>query len=191
MVLFDWEKWNVDFVLGWILNEDIWIELKGGKSDGEVVYVGCSMDGFKFVCESLGLYVEKKNISEVIKKVEVQVDYSYNDYVMDNFSLRMLLIMIMMMYGMQMIVLNKMEMEVMCCILNVCVVMIFEWDKVSLMIGIDLQSNKYGGNMIMYVMLSMNFFFKINMEFEFYGVFGELSYVFNDQYKLVIGVCVD
>jgi iron complex outermembrane receptor protein len=84
----DWEKWNADLALGWTPNEDTWVELKGGKSDGEAVYAGRSMDGSKFARESLGLHVEKKNIGDVIKKVEAQVDYSYNDHVMDNFSLR-------------------------------------------------------------------------------------------------------
>lgn len=187
----DWEKWNADLALGWTPNEDIWIELKGGKSDGEAVYAGRSMDGSKFARESLGLHVEKKNISEVIKKVEAQVDYSYNDHVMDNFRLRTPPTMTMTMHGMQMTVPNKMEMEVTRRTLNARAAMTSEWDKVSLMTGIDSQRNKHGGNMIMYAMPSMNSPFKTNMEFESYGAFGELSYVFNDQHKLVTGARVD
>jgi iron complex outermembrane receptor protein len=45
------------------------------------------MDGSQFARESF-LHVEKKNITDVIKKVEAQINYSYNDHVMDNFSLR-------------------------------------------------------------------------------------------------------
>ncbi|HRA29886.1 MAG TPA: TonB-dependent copper receptor [Acinetobacter johnsonii] len=187
----DWEKWNADLALGWTPNEDTWVELKGGKSDGEAVYAGRPMDGSKFARESLGLHVEKKNISEVIKKVEAQVDYSYNDHVMDNFRLRTPPTMIMTMHGMQMTVPNKMEMEVTRRTLNARAAMTSEWDKVSLMTGIDSQRNKHGGNMIMYAMPSMNSPFKTNMEFESYGAFGELSYVFNDQHKLVTGARVD
>lgn len=185
----DWEKWNTDLALGWTPNEDTWVELKGGKSDGEAVYAGRSMDGSKFARESLGLHVEKKNIGEVIKKVEVQVDYSYNDHVMDNFRLRTPPTTTM--HGMQMTVPNKMEMEVTRRTLNARAAMTSEWDKVSLMTGIDSQRNKHGGNMIMYAMPSMNSPFKTNMEFESYGAFGELSYVFNDQHKLVTGARVD
>ena len=185
----DWEKWNADLALGWTPNEDTWVELKGGKSDGEAVYAGRSMDGSKFARESLGLHVEKKNISEVIKKVEAQVDYSYNDHVMDNFRLRTPPTTTM--HGMQMTVPNKMEMEVTRRTLNARAAMTSEWDKVSLMTGIDSQRNKHGGNMIMYAMPSMNSPFKTNMEFESYGAFGELSYVFNDQHKLVTGARVD
>ena len=185
----DWEKWNADLALGWTPNEDTWVELKGGKSDGEAVYAGRSMDGSKFARESLGLHVEKKNIGEVIKKVEAQVDYSYNDHVMDNFRLRTPPTTTM--HGMQMTVPNKMEMEVTRRTLNARAAMTSEWDKVSLMTGIDSQRNKHGGNMIMYAMPSMNSPFKTNMEFESYGAFGELSYVFNDQHKLVTGARVD
>ncbi|MHC5168978.1 TonB-dependent copper receptor [Acinetobacter johnsonii] len=187
----DWEKWNADLALGWTPNEDTWIELKGGKSDGEAVYAGRSMDGSKFARESLGLHVEKKNISEVIKKVEAQVDYSYNDHVMDNFRLRTPPTTTMTMHGMQMTVPNKMEMEVTRRTLNARAAMTSEWDKVSLMTGVDSQRNKHGGNMIMYAMPSMNSPFKTNMEFESYGAFGELSYAFNDQHKLVTGARVD
>lgn len=185
----DWKKWNADLALGWTPNEDTWVELKGGKSDGEAVYAGRSMDGSKFARESLGLHVEKKNISEVIKTVEAQVDYSYNDHVMDNFRLRTPPTTTM--HGMQMTVPNKMEMEVTRRTLNARAAMTSEWDKVSLMTGIDSQRNKHGGNMIMYAMPSMNSPFKTNMEFESYGAFGELSYVFNDQHKLVTGARVD
>lgn len=185
----DWEKWNTDLALGWTPNEDTWVELKGGKSDGEAVYAGRSMDGSKFARESLGLHVEKKNISEVIKTVEAQVDYSYNDHVMDNFRLRTPPTTTM--HGMQMTVPNKMEMGVTRRTLNARAAMTSEWDKVSLMTGIDSQRNKHGGNMIMYAMPSMNSPFKTNMEFESYGAFGELSYVFNDQHKLVTGARVD
>ena len=190
----DWEKWNADLALGWTPNADTWVELKGGKSDGEAVYAGRSMDGSKFARESLGLHVEKKNISDVIKQVEAQVDYSYNDHVMDNFRLRtppMTTMSMGGMGGMSMTVPNKMEMEVTRRTLNARAAMTSEWDKVSLITGIDSQQNKHGGNMIMYAMPSMNSPFATNMKFESYGAFGELSYYFSDQNKLVTGARID
>src|SRR5699024_7476671 len=81
-------RWNADLALGWTPDENTWVELSGGKSDGEAVYAGREMDGSQFARESLGLRVEKKNVTEVIKKIEAQVNYSFNDHVMDNFSLR-------------------------------------------------------------------------------------------------------
>ncbi len=44
------------------------------------------MDGSEFDRESLGLRIEKKNITDVIKKIEAQVNYSFNDHVMDNYQ---------------------------------------------------------------------------------------------------------
>ncbi len=187
----DWEKWNADLALGWTPNADTWVELKGGKSDGEAVYAGRSMDGSKFARESLGLHVEKKNISDVIKQVEAQVDYSYNDHVMDNFRLRTPPTTTMTMHGMSMTVPNKMEMEVTRRTLNARAAMTSEWDKVSLITGIDSQQNKHGGNMIMYAMPSMSSPFATNMKFESYGAFGELSYQFSDQNKLITGARID
>jgi len=187
----DWEKWNADLAFGWTPNEDTWVELKSGKSDGEAVYAGRSMDGSKFARESLGLHVEKKNINEVIQKIEAQVDYSYNDHVMDNFRLRKPPTTTMTMHGMSMTVPNKMEMEVTRRTLNVRAAMTSEWDKVSLITGIDSQQNKHGGNMIMYAMPRMNSPFATNMKFESYGAFGELSYQLSDQNKLVTGARID
>lgn len=85
-----WERWNTDLALGWTPDEQTWLELTAGKSDGEALYAGRDMDGSQFARESLGLRFEKNNINDVIKKIEGQVNYSYNDHIMDNFSLRTL-----------------------------------------------------------------------------------------------------
>ncbi|MGF2635122.1 TonB-dependent copper receptor [Acinetobacter johnsonii] len=182
----DWEKWNADLALGWTPNEDTWVELKGGKSDGEAVYAGRSMDGSKFARESLGLHVEKKNISEVIKKVEAQVDYSYNDHVMDNFSLRTP----PMTHDMttHQMVPNPSEMQVTRRTLNSRLAMTSEWDKLSLITGIDSQQNHHAGSM---KSMMMNMPLATNMKFHSYGAFGELTYQFNDAYKLVTGARID
>ena len=58
----DWERWNADVALGWTPDENTWLELTGGKADGEAVYAGRGMDGSKFARESLGLRFEKKNV---------------------------------------------------------------------------------------------------------------------------------
>ena len=179
----DWEKWNADLALGWTPNEDTWVELKGGKSDGEAVYAGRSMDGSKFARESLGLHVEKKNISEVIKKVEAQVDYSYNDHVMDNFSLRKFNPA----DGMSMPMASNVARRT----LNARVAMTQDWGKLQLISGIDSQKNEHTKRSGSLMSPYQNKARVGDMDFESYGAFGELSYAFNDQHKLVTGARVD
>lgn len=179
----DWEKWNTDLALGWTPNEDTWVELKGGKSDGEAVYAGRSMDGSKFARESLGLHVEKKNISEVIKKVEAQVDYSYNDHVMDNFSLRKFNPA----DGMSMPMASNVARRT----LNARVAMTQDWGQLQLISGIDSQKNEHTKRSGSLMSPYQNKARVGDMEFESYGAFGELSYAFNDQHKLVTGARVD
>ena len=179
----DWEKWNADLALGWTPNEDTWVELKGGKSDGEAVYAGRPMDGSKFARESLGLHVEKKNISEVIKKVEAQVDYSYNDHVMDNFSLRKFNPA----DGMSMPMASNVARRT----LNARVAMTQDWGKLQLISGIDSQKNEHTKRSGSLMSPYQNKARVGDMEFESYGAFGELSYAFNDQHKLVTGARVD
>lgn len=178
----DWEKWNADLAFGWTPNKDTWVELKGGKSDGEAVYAGRSMDGSKFARESLGLHVEKKNISDVIKQVEAQVDYSYNDHVMDNFSLRKFTPV----DGMSMPMASNVARRT----LNSRVAITTEWDNWSLVSGVDAQNNKHSARKGM-----MNTYKDkprvADMDFESYGAFGELSYQFSDQNKLVTGARID
>ena len=179
----DWEKWNADLALGWTPNEDTWVELKGGKSDGEAVYAGRSMDGSKFARESLGLHVEKKNISEVIKKVEAQVDYSYNDHVMDNFSLRKFNPA----DGMSMPMASNVARRT----LNARIAMTQDWGQLQLISGIDSQKNEHTKRSGSLMSPYQNKARVGDMDFESYGAFGELSYVFNDQHKLVTGARVD
>ena len=179
----DWEKWNADLALGWTPNEDTWVELKGGKSDGEAVYAGRPMDGSKFARESLGLHVEKKNIGDVIKKVEAQVDYSYNDHVMDNFSLRKFNPA----DGMSMPMASNVARRT----LNARVAMTQDWGKLQLISGIDSQKNEHTKRSGSLMSPYQNKARVGDMDFESYGAFGELSYAFNDQHKLVTGARLD
>ena len=54
------EKWNADVALGFTPDENTWVEITGGKSDGESLYAGRSMDGSQFARESLGLRLKRK-----------------------------------------------------------------------------------------------------------------------------------
>lgn len=171
----DWERWNADVALGWTPDENTWIELSGGKADGEVVYAGRDMDGSKFARESLGLRFEKKNINDVIKKVEGQINYNFNDHVMDNYSLR------------DVPAADK-SMNVTRRTLNTRLAMTSEWDKFQLVSGVDSQQNHHAGGMSS-AMMTMPV--KTDMKFNSYGAFGELSYQMTEQHKLVGGARVD
>lgn len=174
----NWEKWSADLALGWTPDEDTWLELKGGKADAEVAYAGRGMDGSQFKRDSLGLKFQKKNLNNVIKQVDAQIDYSYNDHIMDNFRLRTPTGMMH-------------EMEVTRRSVNARATMTTEWNNVSLITGVDSQFNKHGRNMIMPKMPEKNIPSYMDMKFESYGAFGELTYQFNDENKLVAGARVD
>lgn len=178
----DWERWNADLALGWTPDENTWLELTGGRGDAEVIYAGRTMDGSEFDRESLGLRVEKKNITDVIKKIEAQVNYSFNDHVMDNFSLREFNPAGGMMHPMANNVARK--------TLNARMAVTHEWDKVDFVTGVDTQNNEHSGRkgrMNSYKNLPRT----VDMEFQSIGGFGELGYQFNDQNKLVTGVRID
>lgn len=179
----DWERWNADLALGWTPDEDTWVELTGGKADGEAVYAGRMMDGSKFARESLGLRVEKKNLTDIIQKVEAQVNYNFNDHVMDNFSLREFQPGGMMSMPMATNVTRK--------TLNARMAMTNEWDKLQLITGIDSQNNEHtkrnGSLMTPYQTQPRT----QDMEFQSVGAFGELSYQLSDNNKLVSGVRLD
>ena len=186
MVPSAWERWNTDLALGWTPDEHTWIELTGGKADGEAEYAGRSMDGSQFARESLGLRFEKKNLTDTIKEVEGQINYSYNDHVMDNFRLRTP----PMTHDMttHQMVSNPSEMQVTRRTLNSRLAMTSEWDKLSLITGIDSQQNHHAGSM---KSMMMNMPLATNMKFHSYGAFSELTYQLNDAYKLVTGARID
>ncbi|MCG9516191.1 TonB-dependent copper receptor [Acinetobacter pittii] len=177
-----WKKWNADIALGFTPDENTWVELTGGKSDGESLYAGRSMDGSQFARESLGLRFEKKNITNVIKKIEGQVNYSYNDHVMDNFSLRE--------FNPKDGMSDPMASNVARRTLNARLAMTNEWNQWSFISGVDTQNNKHSSRSS----IGSNYLNQprvTDMIFQSYGAFGELGYQWNDLNKLVTGVRLD
>ena len=180
-----WERWNKDIALGWTPDENTWIELSGGKADGEAVYAGRAMDGSKFARESLGLRIEKHNVTDVIQKIEAQVNYNFNDHVMDNYSLRD--------FKPNMMMPKPTATNVSRKTLNARVAMTSEWDKVQLITGIDSQNNEHSirktdtENNIAYQNMPRT----KDMKFQSMGTFGELSYQLSDNNKLVSGLRLD
>ncbi|WP_436913355.1 TonB-dependent copper receptor [Acinetobacter schindleri] len=179
----DWERWNADLALGWTPDENTWVELTGGKADGEAVYAGRMMDGSKFARESLGLRVEKRNISDVIQKVEGQINYNYNDHVMDNYSLREFQTTPMMNMPMATNVARK--------TLNARVAMTSEWDKVKLISGVDTQNNEHSIRKTTDGVSYQNLPRMTDMEFQSIGAFGELTYDLGNDNQFVTGLRLD
>ncbi|QIC61358.1 TonB-dependent copper receptor [Acinetobacter schindleri] len=174
----DWERWNADLALGWTPDENTWVELTGGKADGEAVYAGRMMDGSQFARESVGLRVEKKNVTDIIKKIEAQVNYNFNDHVMDNFSLRD-------------VAEPDKAMTVTRRTLNGRLAVTNEWENIQLITGVDSQLNKHAGGMYHSTMPMMNSPVTTDMEFQSIGGFGELSYDLGGDNKLVSGLRID
>ena len=179
----DWERWNADLALGWTPNEDTWLEITGGKADGEAVYAGRGMDGSMFARESLGLRFEKKNVTDVIQKIEAQVNYSFNDHVMDNFSLREFKPTAMMKMPMATNVARK--------TLNARMAVTHEWDKLQFITGFDTQNNEHSKRSGSVMSPYQDQVRVKDMEFQSFGGFGELTYHFGDQNRLVSGVRFD
>ncbi len=83
-----WDKWSADLALGLTPDADTRYELTAGAGDGEARYAGRGMDGTQFKRESLGLRFEKRNLGELLDKIEARLYYNHADHVMDNFGLR-------------------------------------------------------------------------------------------------------
>lgn len=184
----DWQRWNTDLALGWTPNENTWLELTAGKADGEAVYAGRSMDGAQFARESLGLRIEKRNITDVIKKIEAQINYNFNDHIMDNFSLRTPPLVAMEHHDMTMMMPNLMSMQVTRRTLNTRMAVTHDWDKLQFITGFDTQNNKHAGGMKSSM---MDMHVKEDMKFQSYGGFGELRYDLGSNNKLVTGLRID
>lgn len=172
-----WERWSTDLAFGWKPTQDTWLELRGGASDGESAYAGRTMDGTQFRRESLGLYGEQKNITDVIKKVEAQIDYSYNDHVMDNFKLRTPPMM-------------PMAMEVTRRTINARTAVTTEWGNFSAVSGVDSQHNQHAGNMYMRDANPIPPL-KRDLEYQSYGAFTEWTYTLSPETKWVAGGRID
>ena len=81
-------RWSGGGAFGITPDENTRLELSATASDGEAAYADRMMDGSRFARENVSLRFEKKKISALVEKVDMQVYYSYIDHVMDNYSLR-------------------------------------------------------------------------------------------------------
>jgi iron complex outermembrane receptor protein len=73
---------------GWTPDADTLLELSAARSEAEAAYADRPMDGTVFDREGYGVKFEKKRISALLRRVDLQANYNYIDHVMDNYSLR-------------------------------------------------------------------------------------------------------
>ena len=83
-----WDKWNADLALGWTPDADTLVELSAGAGDGWARYAARGMDGTQFRRDSVGLRLQKKNLTPWLTKVEAQLYRNTADHLMDNFQRR-------------------------------------------------------------------------------------------------------
>lgn len=83
-----WDKWNADAALGWTPDADTLVELSVGAGDGWARSAARRMDGTQFRRDSLGLRLQKQNITPWLTQLEAQVYRNEADHVMDNFQRR-------------------------------------------------------------------------------------------------------
>ena len=83
-----WNKWNADAALGWTPDADTLVELSAGAGDGWARSAARGMDGTQFRRDSLGLRLQKQNITPWLSKVEAQIYRNEADHLMANFQRR-------------------------------------------------------------------------------------------------------
>lgn len=211
-----WRKWNADVALGWTPTVDSWVELSAGKGDGESRYAGREMDGSQFQRESVGLRFEQKNITEVFKKLEGQINYNNADHVMDNYTLRMPAPMDMgehdhaeMSEGMMTSSMNAgmdmggsmdmgggmgmsdpaMAMELARKTISARTAATFAWADYQLIIGADTNQNSHKGRMGGRDYKSA--VWEKDVEFQQVGVFTESSWKLGERNKVISGLRID
>lgn len=83
-----YERQSATLLGGVQLTTDTRVDLDLVASRGEAAYADRTLDGSKFDRESVGLALETKNLSSLVKKVTARFYHSEIDHVMDNYSLR-------------------------------------------------------------------------------------------------------
>ena len=178
-----YDKWNGDVAVGWTPDADTLIELTAGKGDGEARYAGRGMDGSQFLRESLGLRIEKSNITDVLEKLEAQVYYNYADHVMDNYTLRTP-------SGTGMMA-GPMASNVDRRTLGARVKATWRWADYQLISGIDAQTNEHRKRSGMGIDTYKDQNWSKDADFHNYGAFGELTWYAAERDRLITGARLD
>ena len=141
------------------------------------------MDGSQFLRESLGLRVEKSNITDVLEKLEAQVYYNYADHVMDNYTLRTP-------SGTGMMA-GPMASNVDRRTLGARIKATWRWADIQLITGLDAQTNEHRQRSGMGIDTYKDQPFTKDADFHNYGVFSEMTGYAADRDRLITGARVD
>ena len=82
------ERRSFGLEAGWTPDDDTRVALSAVRSEAEAAYADRMMDGSVFDRDGLGVRFEKKRVSPLLRKFDVQLNWNYIDHVMDNYSLR-------------------------------------------------------------------------------------------------------
>jgi iron complex outermembrane receptor protein len=82
------ERESATLIGGYRMDYNTNLEIDYITSRGEAAYADRTLDGSQFDRESYGLNFEKKNLSSVMKRLDVRLYHTDIDHVMDNYSLR-------------------------------------------------------------------------------------------------------
>lgn len=176
-----YDRWSANAALGWTPDQDTRLELSAAHSDGQAAYADRSMDGTKFARDNMGLKFEKRNLSDLVEKVEAQAFYNYVDHVMDNFTLRSV-------SGNKMV--SNPDRET---VGGRAAATLRLAEATHLVLGLDSQSNKHT------VRSSMNqdtdpytsHSRKEDAQFRNIGMFGELTQWLSDRDRVIAGLRAD
>lgn len=82
-----YQRQSLNLLGGWLPDADTRLELSAVRSEAEAAYADRNMDGVIFDRDGLGIRLEKKRLSELWRKLELQASYNYIDHAMDNYTL--------------------------------------------------------------------------------------------------------
>ncbi len=83
-----YERWSANASAAWTPDAHTTLEVTTARSDGEAAYADRAMDGVKFARDNLGLRLERRDLSQHLRRVALRSFYNYVDHVMDNYSRR-------------------------------------------------------------------------------------------------------
>lgn len=83
-----YERWSAQVDVAWTPDDDTRMEFGAGFSDGEAAYADRGVDGSRFNRKNYSASYERRNLGAILDSVEVAAYRNYVDHVMDNYSLR-------------------------------------------------------------------------------------------------------
>jgi iron complex outermembrane recepter protein len=83
-----YERQSVSVQAGYRPDSNVYAGIDYTVSKAEAAYADRGMDGVKFDRDSVGLTLERRNVSPLLGKVSARVYHTYIDHVMDNYSFR-------------------------------------------------------------------------------------------------------